>query len=200
MVIIKMKRVFIIHGWGGNPKEAWFPWLKRELEKREFKAVIPKMPGAEHPKIKTWTNHLKKIVGKPDENTYFVGHSIGCPAIMHYLEKLPKNTKVGGVVFVAGWFHLKLDAIEKEEPGSSKRVMPWIKSKLNFSKIKAHTKKFIAIFSTNDEYVPLSDKNLFKKRLNAKIIVLKNKGHMGSSSGLKRLRAALDSLIQLTKS
>jgi len=27
-----MKRVFIIHGWGGNPEEGWLPWLKKELE------------------------------------------------------------------------------------------------------------------------------------------------------------------------
>ena len=29
-----MKRAFIIHGWDGYPAEGWFPWLKRELEKK----------------------------------------------------------------------------------------------------------------------------------------------------------------------
>ena len=27
-----MRRVFIIHGWGGYPEEGWFPWLKKELK------------------------------------------------------------------------------------------------------------------------------------------------------------------------
>ena len=33
-----------------------------------------------------------------DENTYFVGHSIGCQAIMRYLESVDVK-KIGGVLF-----------------------------------------------------------------------------------------------------
>ena len=36
-----MKRVFIIHGWGGYPEEGWLPWLKKELEKNGFKVFVP---------------------------------------------------------------------------------------------------------------------------------------------------------------
>ena len=39
-----MKRVFIIHGWEGHPENAWFPWLKKELEqKRVSQEVIEKI-------------------------------------------------------------------------------------------------------------------------------------------------------------
>jgi hypothetical protein len=195
-----MKRAFIIHGWGGNPKEAWFPWLKKELEKRGFKAVVPQMPDAEHPKIKTWTNYLKKIVGKPDEQTYFVGHSIGCQTIIRYLEKLPKKAKVGGAVLVAGFIQLNLDAIEKEEPESSKIAMPWLKAPINWAKIKSHTKKFISIFSDNDPYVSdLINRKAFKSKLNARIIMEKKKGHMGGDSGIKKLKSVLDSVIKISQ-
>ena len=37
----KLRRVYIVHGWGGNAREEWFPWLKKELEKRNFYAGIP---------------------------------------------------------------------------------------------------------------------------------------------------------------
>jgi len=38
-----MKRVFVIHGWGGNPYKEWFPWIKKELEKNGFKVEIPEV-------------------------------------------------------------------------------------------------------------------------------------------------------------
>lgn len=36
-----MKRIFIAHGWDGCPEEGWFPWLKKELEIREFEVFVP---------------------------------------------------------------------------------------------------------------------------------------------------------------
>ncbi|PIU75687.1 hypothetical protein COS75_02970 [Candidatus Pacearchaeota archaeon CG06_land_8_20_14_3_00_35_12] len=188
------KRVFIIHGWGGTPKEAWFPWLEKELEKRNFYVEIPKMPDTENPKINSWTNYIKKVVGKADKNTFFVGHSIGCQAIMRYLEKLPEKTKVGGVVFVAGWFNLM--GLEPEEKPIAK---PWLETPINFRKIKQHTKKFIAIFSGNDYYVPLSDEKLFKKRLNAKTIIKNNQGHFDESENIRKLKVALDAVLKIAK-
>ena len=82
------KRVFIVHGWDGHPKEGWFPWLKQELEKHGFDVFVPQMPEPIMPKIEAWVSHLAGIVNKPDKNTCFVGHSIGCQAILRYLETL----------------------------------------------------------------------------------------------------------------
>src|SRR3989338_6493172 len=90
------KRAFIIHGWDGYPDEGWFPWLKAELEKNGFQVHVPAMPESAEPKIETWVSHLSKAVGDVDENTYFVGHSIGCQTILRFLESLPADKKVGG--------------------------------------------------------------------------------------------------------
>ena len=38
-----MKRVFIIHGWGGNPETEWIPWTKKQLEKKGFQVEVPEM-------------------------------------------------------------------------------------------------------------------------------------------------------------
>ena len=100
------KRVYIIHGWGGNPGEGWLVWLKNNLEGSGFKVFTPNMPDTDNPRISTWTSHLDKIVGTADKNTYFIGHSIGCQTIMRYLEQLPSDQKAGGAIFVAGWVNL----------------------------------------------------------------------------------------------
>ena len=31
----------MVHGWDGNPNNHWFPWLKKELEKRGFEVHVP---------------------------------------------------------------------------------------------------------------------------------------------------------------
>src|SRR3989338_169649 len=99
-----MKRVFIVHGWGGHPEEGWFPWLKKELEAKGFKVFVPQLPDAENPRIQKWVPKLAETVGVPDEETYFVGHSMGCQTIARYLESLPAEIKIGGAIFVAGFF------------------------------------------------------------------------------------------------
>src|SRR3989344_1269237 len=142
------KIVFIIHGWWGYPKEGWFPWLKKELEKRGIKVFIPKMPDTGKPKIDRWVGKLVKIAGRVDKNTYFVGHSIGAQAIIRYLEKLPKGKKVGGVVFVAGW-----TSLTNQTPEEKPIAKPWLETKINFTQVKKSAKKFVAIFSDDDPYV-----------------------------------------------
>ena len=187
------KIVFIIHGWWGDPKEGWFPWLKKELEKRGFEVFIPKMPDTGKPKIDRWVGKLAKIAGRVDKNTYFVGHSIGAQAIMRYLEKLPKNKKIGGAIFVAGWF--KLTNLEPKEKPIAK---PWLETPLNFKKIKKTDNKFVAIFSDNDLYVPLKiNSDIFRKKLGAKIIIQHKKGHFSGSDGIKKLPIVLNELLKM---
>lgn len=188
------KRIFIIHGWEGYPEEGWFPWLKKELEKRDFEVFVPVMPNTGEPKIEEWVPFLSKLVGKPDENTYFVGHSIGCQAIMRYLKKLD-NIKIGGVVFVAGWFNL----VNLETKEEEKIAKPWLETSINLEKVKNNSKKIIAIFSDNDQFVPLSDSDIFKKELGAEIIIEHNKGHFSGGDGVTELPIVLEKILEMSK-
>ncbi|MBI2017978.1 alpha/beta hydrolase [Candidatus Daviesbacteria bacterium] len=190
---MKQKRVFIIHGWDGYPDEGWFPWLKKELEQNGFLVRVPVMPEPAEPKIEAWVSHLASIVGNVDENTFFVGHSIGCQTILRYLETLPINQKAGGAVFVAGWF--TLTDLETEE---EKRIgKPWLKTPIDFEKVKLHIRKFFAVFSDNDEIVPLNNKEIFEQKLGAKVVIEHNKGHFSGDDGITELPVVLSSLIHL---
>ena len=190
-----MKRVFIIHGWSGYPNEGWFPWLKRELEKRKFGVEVPAMPNPDCPKIDTWIPFLNKLVKEPDLDTYFVGHSIGCQTILRYLEKLEDEIKIGGCVLVAGWFGL--NNLTEEEEIIAK---PWLNTNLDFGKIRKTTKNFVAIFSDNDPVVPLTDsKILLEKNLCAKTVIEHNKGHFSGSDHIKRLPIVLNEILNMPK-
>lgn len=189
------KRVFIVHGWGGYPEENWFPWLKKELEDKGFEVFVPQLPDPGNPRIYNWVPKLADTVGKPDEQTYFVGHSMGCQTIARYLETLSKNTKVGGAVFVAGFFK-RLTGLE-DEPGIPETEKHWLNTPIDFNKIKPHLNKSVAIFSDDDPYVPLDNQEDFKNELGSKIIVGHQMGHFNASAGITKLPIALESILEI---
>ena len=70
-----------------------------------------------------WIDTLSSKVESLDEDTYFLGHSIGCQTIMRFLET-KELTNIGGILFVAPWLDLLPKAIEDEE--SYNTAYPWI--------------------------------------------------------------------------
>ena len=190
------KRVFIIHGWEGHPKEAWFVWLKKELEEKGFSVAVPRLPDAENPRREKWVPALAQAVGTPDEQTYFVGHSMGCQAVTRYLESLPDGIKVGGAVFVAGFFK-RLTGIKnvRRERATEKH---WLGTPLDLKKAGGHLRKSAAIFSDNDPFVPLDNQDDIRDKLGSKIVIEHNMGHFTSGDdGITELPIVLESLLKI---
>ena len=191
-----IKKVYIIHGWGESPNSYWHPWLAQELKNKGFRVVVPEMPEADNPQIEKWVAHLSQIIQSADEKTFFVGHSIGCQAILRYLETL-KDTKIGGVVCIAGWFNLM--NLDKEEVEIAE---PWLKTLINFPKIREVLQnKLIVILSDNDPYNCLEEnKIIFKSQLNTDAIVEKNRGHFTGDDGSNQLPEALEAILRISGS
>jgi len=180
------KRVFIIHGWGGTPDSNWFPWLKNELEKNNFEVTVPQMPNTDFPKQNEWLTCMKEIIGRADENTFLVGHSLGVIAILRYLETLEKNQKIGGAILVAGF---------SESVGISETAT-FFESYVNYEKIKLHCEKIVAINSDDDYYVPIEKGELLRDKLNAKFIILHKAGHINRKTRYFKLPIALEELLR----
>ena len=153
------------------------------------------MPNPAEPIIKSWVSFLSKTVGDVDKETFFVGHSIGCQAIMRYFETLPDNKRVGGVVFVAGWF--TLSDLETDEDRRVAR--PWVETPVNFQKVKSIGRNFTYIFSDNDPVVPTSNRDIFREKLDSKILVEHNKGHIGGADGITELLSVLGAILNFVK-
>ena len=184
-----MKRAIIVHRWDGNPKGDWYLWLKKELEKIGFKVIVPSMPNSSEPQIEEWVSHLKKVVGKLDEETYFIGHSIGCQTILRYLEKEKFNGKIPEIVFVAGW--LKLGNLEDEEV--KEIADPWINRTIDFNKIKQKIGKITVLLSSNEPYGYVKEnQRTFEEKLGAKVIIEKDKGHFTAEDGVIEIPEVLN--------
>ncbi len=183
-----MKRAFLIHGWDGRPNGNWFPYLTLELKANGFDVSAPQMPHAAEPKVGEWLSFLKDYVGRPDEHTYFVGHSLGCIAIARYLETLSPKAKVGGCVFVAG-FSGRIDVPEVRE---------FYELPFEPEKAKLHCSNFVMLFSDNDPYVPMEKSLEMAKQVGAKTILERGKGHFGSGDGVRALPSALEALLKMS--
>ena len=192
------KRVFVVHGWDGTPEDGWFPWLKRELETRGFEVFIPQLPDAGSPRIHKWVPALAKVVGIPDEQSYFVGHSMGCQTIARYLESLPEGVKIGGVVFVAGFFK-RLMGLE-DDPDVQETDKHWLGTPINLEKVKSHLPKSAAIFSDDDPWVPVDNQDDFKDILGSEIIIEHGKGHFtGDRDKTTKLPIVLEKIFEFSK-
>jgi uncharacterized protein len=177
-----MKNAIIVHGWGGAPEKAWFPWLKREFEKRLYQVEIPKMPNPNLIKMEEWLGVLKqKQIGN---QTYLVGHSLGCQTILRYLEK--SSSEVDTVILVAPW--LGIQKLSEEE---MRLARPWVANKIDIEAAKTKAKRFILVTSTNDPYpIPL-EIDILEKVLNAQRINLGAKGHINEESNVLFIREIL---------
>jgi uncharacterized protein len=190
-----MKRVFIIHGWSGYPEEGWFPWLKTELEKRGFEVSVPAMPDTNRPKMENWIPFLGELIGAPDQNTFFVGHSIGCQAVLRFLETLPEDAQIGGAVFVAGWYNMRNLDNEKEV----RIAGPWVNTPRDDEKIKKILNgKAVAIFSDNDQWVLPENQNSWRAKAGAEIVIEHAKGHFSGNDGITELPSALEALLKIS--
>ena len=191
-----MNKIYMVHCWDGTKEDGWYPWLDKELSNDNNKVYRFNMPNTDTPKIEEWVSFLDKQVDNLDENTYFIGHSIGCQTIMRYLES-KEVCKIGGILFVAPWLDLLDYAIEDEE--SYNTAKPWLTEKIDFDKVQEFTNNINCIFSDDDYFVSLEQRDEFERLLNANTIVVSGKGHISQDDNVYELKEILDECNKMIK-
>lgn len=187
------KRIFLIHGWEGYPKEGWRPWLENKMKKKGHKVFIPAMPDTVNPTKDKWVKHLSKIVGNPSEDCYFVGHSLGCITILRYLESLSKGQAVGGVIFVAGFAN---DLEHEDYKGELSSFFP---KPVDWKKVKSVCKQFEVIHSDDDPWVPIKFGEELADNLDAKFIKVHGMKHFSGDDGIMEAPVVLTNLLKIIK-
>ena len=172
------KRIIIVHGWEGSPTGDWVGWATEVFRGKGYEVITPEMPDTDNPNIEKWVGHLKSVAGVVDEHTYFIGHSVGCQTIMRFVETL--DAKVGGAIFVAGWFDLEnLESKKAEEI-----IEPWIQTQINYAKVRTNLARTVVVLSDNDPFVPYEEtKKDFETRLGSEVVTIPVAGHITSDDG-----------------
>lgn len=173
-----IKKVVLIHGWEGSPENEWLPWVRAELLKKGFEVIVPVLPNSKHPELTAWLDEIEKEIGLVDEETLFVGHSLGCVTVLQFISKrLSPATKIGGAVFVAGFSGRFAEPQIKEFYAPEEEV----------EKTAERINKKFVIYSDNDEWVTPEKANHFGKLLGAETVLVPGKGHFSEDDGIFEL-------------
>ena len=184
-----MKKVFIIHGFEGTPNGGWRPWLMGELERQEIYACALSMPTPENPVCKEWIDEISRHIERNvKDEIYLVGHSLGTPAILRYLENAQARPILGAVL-VSG----------PSEKNNNRKIDNFLEKNFNFEKIKSNCKEFYIIHGNNDRNVPVANAEFLSQNLSGELIVVKNGGHLNGSSGWFELPQCLTALNKMMK-
>lgn len=174
-----MKNAIILHGWGNNSNDNWFPWLKTELEKRGWKVWIPDLPHTERPDVTNWDPFILKG-WEINKDTVLIGHSAGSVEALSILSQI--NLKIEKAILVAGFTdELSGEVMEDELKGLFRKPFNW-------QKIKDNVGKIILVHSDDDPYVSLKHGEILKEKLNAEMIIKKSHKHFSVSTGGERFR------------
>ena len=175
-------KFFIIHGAYGHPKENWFPWIKEKLEEKGHEVFAPAFPTPEDQTLDNWLNVFFQY--KVDENTIFIGHSLGVPFILSLLEKF----KAKACFLVAGFCTLPENQF--------KEGMRTFVKDFDYKKIRNNCKKFYVYHSNNDPYVPLFKGEELAKNVRAKFMLIESAGHFNEKAGYLQFQKLLVDIIK----
>ncbi|MFA5796584.1 MAG: alpha/beta fold hydrolase [Candidatus Woesearchaeota archaeon] len=190
----KQKTVLLLHGAQGHNQKYWYPWMKKELEHSGYHVIAPDMPNSNGPELHQWLKELEKYKDDIDENSILIGHSLGCIALLHFIEKYDK--KIEKLILVAPT-HSDIDWDEyyKKNPEEPRSIKSFTQEKINYRKIKASVKNITYLFSEDDPIIPLSTKKYYEESLNGKFIIFKNKGHFRARDGVVEFHALLNEIV-----
>jgi uncharacterized protein len=172
-----MKTIFLIHGAYGNPKQNWFPWLRKELKKRGFRVIAPTFPTPKKQNLTNWMKVFKTYDRYINEETILIGHSLGVAFILTILERYKGKKRINGIILVAGFTgtiaNPAFDTINKTIAG---RIFKWSKIRENCEKIRIY-------HGDDDPYVPQQKALYLSKKLHAPSVIIHNAGHFNKKSG-----------------
>ncbi len=172
------RRLVIVHGYMAAPEHHWFPWLQQQAEQSGLEVIIPRLPDSQAPHPEAWLDALETSVGAPDENTWLVGHSLGCITLLNYLTRRYPQAIAGGLVLVSG-FSETVPGLEKlgsfsREPIAAESVI-------------ARIKRRAVIGSLNDQIVPPEFSLRLSQQLIAPFYALPECGHFLARDGVTEL-------------
>lgn len=190
------QQVYIIHGYGASPQHHWFPWLKQKLQQHGIQVTVPALPTPEHPIKEAWDATLKQAIGTPDQNTFFVAHSLGCIALLDYLRQLASQLEphqhlhIGGLILVSGF--------SSHVPGYN-LINPFIAHALDADTIIKMTDQRVVIASKDDPTVPFELTQKLSQDLQARFISVEHGGHFLGQDGFDELPMVYDELYHMLK-
>lgn len=182
-----MQNIFIFHGTEGYPDENWFPWLKQQLEAKGCNVIVPQFPSPPvvPAKISEWFDVLRKYEQYINEDTIFVGHSLGGLFLLRILESTEQKCRAA--VFVG-------TPIGIQPIKNYARDSAFCGFDFNWDAIIPKATYFAVFQSDNDPYVGLDNGEQLAKKLGVNLDFVPNAGHFNTKAGYTHFPQLLEKL------
>ncbi|TYS21950.1 serine hydrolase family protein [Bacillus subtilis] len=179
------KQVYIIHGYRASSANHWFPWLKKRLLADGIQAEVLDMPNPLEPRLEDWLDTLSLYQHTLHENTYLVAHSLGCPAILRFLERTQLREQLGGIILVSGF---------AKSLSNLKMLDEFTEGSFDDQKIIRSAKHRAVIASKDDQIVPFAWSKDLAQQIDAAFYEVQNGGHFLENEGFTSLPIVHDIL------
>lgn len=183
-----MANIFIIHGSYGSPKENWFPWLKRELDKEKHRVFAPVFPTPKNQNLDNWLEVFAQYKIYLNEQAIIIGHSLGPAFILSILEKLKRSVKA--CYFVSGFIGLL------DNPAFDEINKTFTDKNFDWEKIKQNCKNFYIYHSDNDPYVNINKAKELAGKLGVEVKEIKGAGHFNFEIGYDKFELLLNDVLK----
>ena len=161
-----MKKVLLVHGWGGSDFPHWQSWLASEIAKDYGTVSFLKLTDVDFPVLEIWKKELKEEISsfQPD---IVICHSLANTLWFHIVDEIQEVKKL--YLVAPPSFTSDIEELKSFFPLK-------IPTKIN-------AKKSLLIASTNDPYMSIDEAKELQKSLNIEMVVLENAGHINTDSG-----------------
>ena len=168
-----MKNALILHGAGNTSQGNWFPWLKKELEKKGFEVWSPDLPNPDDLDMQRYLDFIFANKNfKFNNETYLIGHSSGAVVIQGLLQNIPDDIMVDTAILVSTFDNYPDTPASEREYRKKLFLKPF-----DWEKIKKHAKRFIVIHSDNDPYIPAKGAEEIARKLGGQFVLKPDQGH-----------------------
>lgn len=179
--------VLIIHGIGGHAGIHWQQWLYNELFERGYKVLMPEMPEADHPDRKEWLNTIEELVQDVDlSKLIIVGHSLGVPTALDFIESL--NEKIKALISVSGF---------GDDYGAELNSYFMKIKDIDYERVRENVGKSFVFYGDDDPYVPQENLSKLAKDLDVDPRVMKNGGHLNTDTGYAQFPLLLEIVFDI---
>ena len=167
-----MKNAIILTAYGQSPDDFWYPYVKQGLEEKGYKVWLEQIPDYEVPKLEVNLPYVQKELktwGVGDE-TILIGHSVGVPLALSFLQGLEGKIKQG--IFVAGF----VSPLGPPEPNGI------LQKQYDWEKIKQSCDEFVFIHSDNDPWGCGEEQGkVMFENLGGTLVIKHDEGHFGTT-------------------
>lgn len=153
-----------------EPKISWADEYLRKKLGKDFEIIKPRMPLQDNAKYAEWKIHFERHFPKLRNNIILIGSSLGGIFLAKYLSENKFPKKIVATILICPPFD---NTLLKEDLAGG------FKLKKDLSLLEKNSKNLTLFFSKNDDVVPVSHAEKYRKKLkNAKIIIFKHiEGH-----------------------